>query len=70
MPCCHHHCCYPWHYWDWPEASPPYPRRYAAPPREAYVHRLEEDRDLLVRRLQRLEQELEELRQSIHPTMQ
>jgi hypothetical protein len=64
MPCCcafHHHY---WHDWDWPEAYPPYPRRYAAPPRGDYVRRLEEERDLLEQRLQRLERELEELRRA------
>ena len=62
MPCCcHHHCHYPWPYWDWLEPYPPSPRRYAAPRRDAYTQQLEEERDLLVQRLRRLEQE-EELR--------
>jgi hypothetical protein len=57
----HHHC---WSPWDWDEESyPPYPRRYAGPPREGYVRRLEEEREMMERRLRRLEQELEELRQ-------
>ena len=63
MPCCcHHHCHYPWPYWDWLEPYPPSPRRYAAPRRDAYTQQLEEERDLLVQRLRRLEQEVEELR--------
>src|SRR5512145_3050912 len=51
MPCCCHHCHYPWHYvprqvWDWPEPVPPPAPRYAAPSRDAYLERLEEERDL------------------------
>ena len=61
--CCwhyhHRHCWYPDEYFE------PYPRRrrffrYA---REDDVDELEEERDFLARRLQRLEKELEELRQ-------
>jgi len=63
MPCCcHHHCHAPWPYWDWPESYPPAPRRYAPPRRDAYTQQLEEERDLLIQRLRRLEQEVEELR--------
>jgi hypothetical protein len=73
MSCCCHHCYYPWHYapghfWDWPEpASPPVPR-YAVPSRDAYVERLEEERDLLAQRLRRLEQEVEALRKDMRLT--
>jgi hypothetical protein len=68
MPCCCHHCHYPWHYvprqgWDWPEPVPPPAPRSTA--RDAYVERLEEERDLLARRLQRLEQEVEALRKDV-----
>jgi hypothetical protein len=67
MCCCGHHGGY---HWDWPERC--YPQRYSgwsvpAPP-EAYIRQLEEERDMLERRLQRLEQELEELRQQPRPT--
>jgi len=63
MPCCcHHHCPYPWSYWDWSEPYPPAPRRPMVSPRDAYTQRLEEERDLLAQRLRRLEQELEDLR--------
>ncbi len=56
----HHHCWHP--EWDWPEPYPPYPRRYTESPRDDYLRRLEEERDLQEQRLRRLEQELEELR--------
>jgi hypothetical protein len=63
MPCCcHHHCHHPWSYWGWPEPYPPAPRPYAAPPRDAYTQQLEEERNLLMERLRRLEQEVENLR--------
>lgn len=68
MSCCcghHHHHCY---HGGWPEPYPPYPWRYGSPPREEYVRGLEEERDMLERRLRRLEQELEELRKSARPT--
>lgn len=59
--CCWHHRGY---HRDWPERC--YPRRYedrsGPSPDEVYVRRLEEERELLERRLQRLEQELEALR--------
>jgi hypothetical protein len=63
----------PWYYaprqvWDWPEPVPPPAPRYAAPSRDAYIERLEEERDLLARRLQRLEQALEELRKDVRST--
>jgi hypothetical protein len=41
---------------------------YGPPPREDYVHRLEEERDLLKQRLRRLEREIEELRRVARPT--
>lgn len=62
--CCnhyHHHC---WSPCDWNEG--PYqshPRRYAGPSREEYLRQIEEEREMLERRLRRLEQELGELRQ-------
>lgn len=68
MPCCcdyHHH-----HHWyapAWYEAAPPPSWRYGPPTGEGYVRRLEEERDLLERRLRRLEQELADLRQTVRP---
>jgi hypothetical protein len=56
----HHHCWCPGEGYE--EPYPPYPHRYAGAPREDYLRRLEEERDLQERRLRRLEQELEELR--------
>lgn len=56
----HHHCWCPGEGYE--ESYPPYPYRYAGAPREDYLRRLEEERDLQERRLRRLEQELEELR--------
>ncbi|ADE15007.1 hypothetical protein Nhal_1894 [Nitrosococcus halophilus Nc 4] len=67
------HCCCPYchywhhhHHWDWPPPypypPPSYPRRYPAAPGEEDIRRLEEERDQLAQRLQRLEKELEELR--------
>jgi hypothetical protein len=38
------------------------PRRYAPPRHNAYTQQLEEERDLLMQRLRRLEQEVEDLR--------
>lgn len=67
MPCCCGHHCHAWHYWVPPEPYPPSPWRYGPPPREDYVHRLEEERALLEQRLRRLEREIEELRRGPHP---
>ncbi|QBQ55112.1 hypothetical protein [Nitrosococcus wardiae] len=68
MPCCCP-CCHYWHHhhhWDWPQPHPypppSYPRRYPPAPEEEGIRRLEEERDQLAQRLQRLEKELEELR--------
>jgi hypothetical protein len=59
--CCHH---YHRYYRDWPGRC--YSRRYddwpAPVPSEDYVRQLEEERNMLERRLQRLEQALAELR--------
>ncbi len=72
MPCCcdYHHCHHCHHHWyspAWYEAAPPpswYPGPWAS---EGYVRRLEEERDLLERRLRRLEEELADLRQAMRP---
>ena len=63
----YHHCSEPYPGGWFEESPPPYSRRYAPPPREEYTRRLEEERDLLERRLRRLEHELEELRQTDRP---
>ncbi len=69
MCCGHHHggyhrdwseCCYPWRYRSWSVPSPS----------EEYVRRLEEERGMLERRLQRLEQELAELRRQTRSTQE
>lgn len=73
MPCwsnshhypCHHH----WLYWDTPEPFLHSPWRSASLPREAYIRRLEDERDLLAQCLQRLEQEVQELRKNAHTTL-
>ena len=68
MPCCcdyHHH-----HHWyapAWYEAGPPPSWRSGRWADEGYVRRLEEERDLLERRLRRLEQEIADLRQAVRP---
>ena len=69
MPCCcdyyHHH-----HHWyapGWYEAAPPPSWRSGPWADEGYVRRLEEERDLLERRLRRLEQEIADLRQAVRP---
>jgi len=64
MVCCcgHHHHCHCWHPGGEHEGWGPYRWRAAPSPREAYLRRLEEEREILERRLRRVEQELEELR--------
>jgi len=62
MSCCHYHshrCWYPDEYFE------PYPRRrrFVRSAREDDLSEIEEERDVLERRLRRLEKELEELRQ-------
>ncbi len=65
MPCCcghrYHHYLYPP---GWYEA-PPAPWRYAQPESERYTRMLEEERELLKRRLSQLEQELADLRRAM-----
>jgi hypothetical protein len=55
----HHHCWYPDEYFE------PYPRRrrFVRSAREDDLSEIEEERDVLERRLRRLEKELEDLRQ-------
>ncbi len=61
MACCGAHCHSPHqHCWGW--AEPAIPFGYSPPRREDYIRTLEDERDLLERRLRRLERELEELR--------
>jgi len=66
MCCCghHHHCtCHG----GWHEPSPLHRWRGPASPREEYLRTLEEEREILERRLRRLEHELEELRKGTRP---
>jgi len=65
MACCcgHHHCtCHR----GWHEPSPLYRWRGPASPREEYLRTLEGEREILERRLRRLDHELEELRKGTH----
>jgi hypothetical protein len=63
MPCCcaYHHG-YVWPHGPWLEPGPPYAWRYPAPRGEDEVRRLEEEREMLERRLRRLEEALESMR--------
>lgn len=56
-----HHCWSPCDRSEEPYLS--HPHRYAGPSREEYVRQIEEEREMMERRLRRLERELGELRQ-------
>jgi predicted FMN-binding regulatory protein PaiB len=60
----HHH----WYHPVWFEPAPPPSWHSGALEGEGYVRRLEEERDLLERRLRQLEQEVAALRQATRPT--
>jgi hypothetical protein len=70
MSCCcgyHHHQCHHWGAPAWYEPGPP-PSWHTGPwAGGGYLHRLEEERELLERRVRRLEQELADLRQAMRP---
>jgi hypothetical protein len=51
----------------WHQPYPPYRWRGPASPREEYLRTLEEEREILERRLRRLDRELEGLRQASRP---
>ena len=55
------HCEHPHRCWSWSEPYPTYSWP-AKPERDDYVRRLQDEQTLLQQRLQRLEQELAELR--------
>jgi hypothetical protein len=72
MPCCcdchhYHHCHHHWYAPFWYEPAPPPSWRSGAFEGESYVRRLEEERELLERRLRQLEQEVAALRQATRP---
>jgi len=69
MLCCcdYHHHHHHWYAPTWYEAAPPPSWRSGAFANEDYVRRIEEERDLLERRLRRLEQEIADLRQAVRP---
>jgi hypothetical protein len=62
------HCEHPHRCWSWSEPYPAYSWG-AAPGRDEYAHRLQDEQALLQQRLRRLEQELEELRRARQPAV-